>query len=57
MKMGVMNEENVKEKVKEIFLGEVDYLGKKGEAYREVHPNHWEFVIKVGNERYTLITY
>lgn len=53
MKMGVMNEE----KVKKIFLGEVDYYGKKGEAYREVHPNHWEFVIKVGNERYTLITY
>lgn len=53
MKMGVMNEG----KVKKVFLGEVDYYGKKGEAYREVHPNHWEFVIKVGNERYTLITY
>lgn len=57
MKMGMNENVKEKEKVKKVFLGEVDYYGKKGEAYREVHPNHWEFVIKVGNERYTLITY
>lgn len=40
------------------FLGEVEYYGKLGKAFREVYSNNcWKFVVIIEGVRHVLITY
>lgn len=43
--------------IKRVYLGEVDYFSQKANAYREVYPDHWAFVLETPNGKFTLLNY
>ncbi|WP_274598816.1 hypothetical protein AWH56_26405 [Anaerobacillus isosaccharinicus] len=40
-----------------VFLGECEFYGRTGAAFREVYENCWKFVVIVEGIRHVLMTY